>query len=133
MHSLFHERYKTDKFVSNRYNSTRLVEDTPILGVQELFYRMVQSGKVDALNSRQSSFHGDRNLAISLMETATPSPKYMSQGELYEEGKKLEEKLSLRDKKLKEKEEKIKELKRNEEIDRLVNERIKERESSKTE
>lgn len=132
MHSLFYQRHKTERFTPNRYDSIRLVEDTPIMGIQELFYRMVQSGKVDALNSRQSSFHGDRNRAISLMDTATASPKYMSQGELFEESKKLEEKLSLHDKKMKENEEQLKKIKQDEEINKIVESRIKEREAQTT-
>lgn len=132
MHSLFYERHKIERFISNSYDSVRLVEDTPIMGIQELFFRMVQSGKVDALNSRQSSFHGDRNKAISLMESATASPKYMSQGELFEESRKLEEKLSFHDKKMKEHEEQLKKIKQEEEINKIVESRIKERDTHTT-
>lgn len=132
MHSLYFQRHKTERFIPNRYYSIRLVEDTPIMGIQELFYRMVQSGKIDALNSRQSSFHGDRNKAISLMDTATASPKYMSQGELFEESRKLEEKLSLHDKKMKENEEQLKKIKQEEEINKIVESRIKERDTQTT-
>lgn len=132
MHSLFFQRHKIERFIPNRYDSIRLVEDTPIMGIQELFYRMVQSGKVDALNSRQSSFHGDRNKAIALMDSATFSPKYMSQGELFEESRKLEEKLSLHDKKMKENEEQLKKIKQEEEINKIVESRIKERDTQTT-